>query len=289
MNPGPKSSDLDKPYFSPDGGASKTRSNFSRIGVKLPLVVGNWKMHGTQAEAATLARQILNGGKGIRDVEVVLAPPFTALSTVAAVTIDSAVELAAQNIHWEMEGAFTGEISPRMVRELGCQYVLIGHSERRHVFQESDQAVGKKMTAALRSDLKPILCVGETLQERKSGKTNAVIGRQLRAALKGVGKDGIENISIAYEPVWAIGTGHNATPEQIAAVHRWVRSLLARRLGEKPAETCRILYGGSVRPENAPELIKVPDVDGLLVGGASLKAEAFLGIIRAYHSEPAEL
>jgi triosephosphate isomerase (TIM) len=208
---------------------------------------------------------------------------------VAAVTIDSAVELAAQNIHWEMEGAFTGEISPRMVRELGCQYALVGHSERRHVFQESDQAVGKKMIAALGADLKPILCVGETLQERKGGKTNAVISRQLRAALKGVGKDGIENISIAYEPVWAIGTGHNATPEQIAAVHRWIRNLLARRRGEKPAEACRILYGGSVRPENAPELIKVPDVNGLLVGGASLKAETFLGIIRAYQSEPSEL
>ena len=257
--------------------------------MKLPLVVANWKMHGTQAEAATLARQVLNGGKGIRDVEVVLAPPFTALSTVAAVTIDSAIELAAQNIHWEMEGAFTGEVSAKMVRELGCQYVIIGHSERRHLFQENDQAVEKKMTAALRCDLKPILCVGETLQERKRGKTNAVIARQLRSALKAVEKNVIEKLVIAYEPVWAIGTGHNATPEQIAAVHRWVRTLLGRLGGKKPAEECRILYGGSVRPENAAGLVKTSDVDGLLVGGASLKAEAFLAILRAYHTESTEL
>jgi triosephosphate isomerase len=257
--------------------------------MKLPLVVGNWKMHGTQAEAATLARQILNGGKGIRDVEVVLAPPFTALSTVAAVTIDSAVELAAQNIHWEAEGAFTGEVSARMARELGCQYVIIGHSERRQLFQENDQAVEKKLAAALGSDLKPIVCVGETLQQRRGGKTNAVVGRQLRAALKGVGKNGIENIAIAYEPVWAIGTGHNATPEQIVAVHRWIRNQLARRYGAKPAESCRILYGGSVKPDNAATLARTPEVDGVLVGGASLKAESFLAIIRAYHSELAEL
>ena len=253
--------------------------------MKLPLVVANWKMHGTQAEAATLARQVLNGGRGIRDVEVVLAPPFTALSTVSAITIDSAIQLAAQNVHWETEGAFTGEISPKMARELGCQYVIIGHSERRRLFQESDQAVAQKMVAALRSDLRPIVCVGETLRERKRGKTNAVIARQLRAALKGVGKSAIEKVAVAYEPVWAIGTGRNATPEQIAAAHRWVRDLLRRLRGKKEAERCRILYGGSVRPDNAAELVKVPEVNGALVGGASLKAEAFLSIVRAFHSE----
>ncbi len=252
--------------------------------MKPPLVVGNWKMHGTQAEAATLARQILNGGRGIRDVEIVLAPPYTALGTVAAITIDSPIELAAQNIHWEMEGAFTGEVSPRMVRELGCQYVLVGHSERRHIFGESDEMAGKKMAAALRSGLMPILCIGETLADRRRGKTNAVIGRQLRAALKGLDKNVIETISIAYEPVWAIGTGQNATPEQVAAVHIRVRALLGR-LGGRQTEGCRILYGGSVRPENAAALVKAPEVNGLLVGGASLKAESFLGIVRAYQSE----
>ena len=253
--------------------------------MKPPLVVANWKMHGTQAEAAILARQVLNGGRGIRDVEVVLAPPFTALSTVSAITIDSAIQLAAQNVHWEIEGAFTGEISPKMVRELGCQYVIIGHSERRHLFQESDQDVAKKIVAALRSDLRPIVCVGETLRDRRSGRTTAVIGRQLRVALKDVGKSVIDKVAIAYEPVWAIGTGHNATPEQIAAVHRWVRDLLRRLRGKKEAENCRILYGGSVRPDNAAELAKVREVNGLLIGGASLKAEAFLSIVRAFHSE----
>jgi triosephosphate isomerase len=288
MNPDLKFSDLEQDP--PQRGRkrpSERTSNFSRIGVKPPLIVANWKMHGTQAEAATLARQILNGGREIRNVEVVLAPPFTALPTVSAITIDSAIQLAAQNVHWEIEGAFTGEISPKMVRELGCQYVIIGHSERRRLFQESDQAVGKKILAALRADLRPIVCVGETWRERREGETKAVIARQLRAALKGVGKSAIEKVAIAYEPVWAIGTGRNATPEQIASVHGWVRELLRRMRGKKEAEKCRILYGGSVRPDNAAELAKVPEVNGLLVGGASLKAEAFLSIVRAFRSESA--
>ncbi len=204
-----------------------------------------------------------------------------------AVTRDSAVGLSAQNIHWETEGAFTGEVSPIMVRELGCGYVIVGHSERRRLFHESDQAVAKKVSAALGGELKPILCVGETLQERRAGKTNAVIGRQLRTALKGLGKDAIKNLAIAYEPVWAIGTGRNAAPEQVAAVHARIRDLLRRLTKEKAAESCRILYGGSVRPDNAPELAGVPDVNGFLVGGASLKAESFLGIARAFQSESA--
>ena len=253
--------------------------------MKPPLVVANWKMHGTQAEAAGLARRILNGAKEIKRVEVALAPPFTALSTVYAITRDSAIQLAAQNVHWEMEGAFTGEISPKMARELGCEYVIIGHSERRRLFHESDQAVAKKMVGALRSGLRPILCVGESWRERRKGETTKVIARQLRAALKGVGKSAIQKVVIAYEPVWAIGTGRNATPEQIAAVHRQVRDLLRRWWGKKGAESCRILYGGSVRPENAAELAKVPEVNGLLVGGASLKAEAFLNIVRAFRLE----
>ena len=250
--------------------------------MKVPLVVANWKMNGTQAEAATLAREVVNGGGGIGGVEIVLAPPFTALATVSAVLRDSPIRLGAQNIHWETSGAFTGEVGPRMVRELGCEYVIIGHSERRRLFHESDQAVGKKLVAALSVELAPIVCVGETLQERQRKKTNAVIGRQLRAALKGLGKSAIKNLAVAYEPVWAIGTGRNATPEQVAAVHLRIRDLLRRLRGQTEAEDCRILYGGSVKPDNAAELAEVPNVNGFLVGGASLKAENFLSIARAF-------
>ena len=245
------------------------------------LVVGNWKMHGTLAEASALARAVLNGGADIAGVELALAPPFTALSTVAAITRDSAVALAAQNVHWEMRGAFTGEISPQMIRELGCRYVIVGHSERRHIFNESDEAVAKKVSAAAGAGLQPILCVGETLEERQANKTESVISRQLKTALKGLGKDVIKLVSIAYEPVWAIGTGHNATPAQVEAVHRQVRNLLGELWQDEPARSCRILYGGSVKPENAAELAAVPEVNGFLVGGASLKAESFLSIARA--------
>ena len=246
-----------------------------------PLVVGNWKMHGTLAEASTLAREVLNGAGELAGVELALAPPFTALSTVAAITRDSAVALAAQNVHWEMRGAFTGEVSPEMVRELGCRYVILGHSERRHIFNESDEMVAKKVAAAASIGLEPIVCVGETLDERQADKTSAVISRQLKSALKGLGKDVIKLVSIAYEPVWAIGTGQNATPEQVEAVHRQIRGLLGELWQKEQARSRRILYGGSVKPENAAELARVPEVNGFLVGGASLKAESFLSIARA--------
>jgi triosephosphate isomerase len=169
-----------------------------------------------------------------------------------------------------------------MIRELGCEYVIIGHSERRRLFYETDQVVGKKLIAALSAELAPIVCVGETLQERQRKKTNAVIGRQLKAALKGLGKSVIKNFAVAYEPVWAIGTGRNATPDQVAEVHLRIRELLRRLRGENEAEICRILYGGSVKPDNAAELAAVPDVNGFLVGGASLKAESFLSIARTF-------
>jgi triosephosphate isomerase (TIM) len=244
-----------------------------------PLVVANWKMHGTLAEASALARAVLNGAADMAGVELALSPPFTALSTVAAITRDSAVGLAAQNVHWEMRGAFTGEISPEMIRELGCRYVIIGHSERRHIFHENDDTVAKKVPAAAGAGLQPILCVGETLEERQANKTESVVSRQLKTALKGLGKDVIKLVSIAYEPVWAIGTGHNAAPAQVEAVHRQIRGLLGE-LGNEPGRDCRILYGGSVKPENAAELAAVPEVNGFLVGGASLKAESFLRIAR---------
>ncbi len=250
--------------------------------MKTPLVAGNWKMNGTKADALWLARGITNGMKNLHRVEVILAPPFTALATVAGITAKTKIRLAAQNIHWEESGAFTGEISPKMLKESGCQYVIIGHSERRHLFLESDLMVARKILAALNTGLLPILCVGETLKERQNGKMRQVLSRQLRAALKGVGKNAIDKITIAYEPVWAIGTGHHATADQVRQAHRWIRNCLNQLFGKNKVMENRILYGGSVRPENTVELARVSEVDGLLVGGASLKATDFLRIIRGF-------
>ena len=250
--------------------------------MKPPLVVGNWKMHGTQAKARALAQKIRRGLKEVKGVEVVLAPPFTALATVSKAIKGSPLRLAGQNAHWELQGAFTGEIGPEMLADLGCRFVIIGHSERRRLFHEADEAVAQKIPASLRAGLAPILCVGETLAERERGLTSRVIARQLRIALKGLEKSAIGKSAIAYEPVWAIGTGRNATPDQVNRVHVWIRKVLAGLFGGKGSATCRILYGGSVRPDNAIELAATPEVNGLLVGGASLKAEDFLGIIRAF-------
>ncbi len=250
--------------------------------MKPPLVVGNWKMHGTESEALRLVRQIRMGVKALHGVEIVLAPPFTALAAVHKLLRGSPLQLAAQDVHWEMEGAFTGEISPRMLRESGCRFVIIGHSERRRLFGESDRVVGRKMFAALQTGLRPILCVGESWQQRKRGETRRVVAGQLRAALKGLNKSAIGKIAIAYEPVWAIGTGRNATPDQVSEVHCWIRSCLKKLAANKTAQSCRILYGGSVRPENAGELSKAQEVSGLLVGGASLKPRDFLIIARYF-------
>ncbi len=253
--------------------------------MKPPLVVGNWKMHGTEREAATLARQIRKGLKQIEGVEIVLAPAFTALSAVHKIIRGSSLQLGAQDVHWETEGAFTGEISPKMLREAGCGFAIVGHSERRRLFNESDETVARKVFSALHAGLRPILCVGETWQERKRGMTARVTRRQLRAALKGLGKSAIEKLEIAYEPVWAIGTGRNATPSQANEVHRWIRESLRNLAGNQAAKRCRILYGGSVRPDNAGEICGAEEVNGLLVGGASLKAKDFLSIIRCFVPE----
>jgi len=250
--------------------------------MKPALVVGNWKMHGTRSDAVKLATGALEASRRARNVEVVLAPPFTALAAVSAALRGGAVRLAAQNLHWEKEGAYTGEISVSMLRDLDCRYVIVGHSERRRLFGESDAIVAKKVGAALSAGLRPILCVGETLGERRRGQTNRVIARQLRVALKGLSKGAIKKITVAYEPVWAIGTGKNARPEQIAAIHRFVWELLRRRIGGRRAQACRILYGGSVRPDNAAELATLPEVDGVLVGGASLKVDAFASIVHSF-------
>ncbi|MGH7773078.1 MAG: triose-phosphate isomerase [Candidatus Binatia bacterium] len=250
--------------------------------MKPPLIVGNWKMHGTQIEAFALARHIRRGLKAIKGVEVVLAPPFTALAAVSQAIKGSGLRLSGQNVHWQTEGAFTGEISPKMLQELGCKYVIVGHSERRRLFKESDQLIASKMLASLGAGLRPILCVGETLEERKKGTMTRVIARQLRVALKGVRKNAIEKIAIAYEPVWAIGTGQNATPDQVSHAHCWIREILKDLLGKKRGMRCRILYGGSVRPDNAAALARALEVNGLLVGGASLRARDFLSIVHYF-------
>lgn len=250
--------------------------------MKPPLVVGNWKMHRTASEARQLARQIRRGSGSIRGVEIVLAPPFTALHEVRKVARGSRLALGAQDVHWEAEGAFTGEISPKMLTGAGCSFVIVGHSERRRLFDESNQIVAKKLSAALLAGLRPILCVGETWDERRKGKTMRVIAGQLGAALKGLGKSAIEKVEIAYEPVWAIGTGRNATADQASEVHLRIRSLLKELAGKRTAASCRILYGGSVRPDNAAELSRANEVSGVLVGGASLKAEGFLAIVRCF-------
>jgi triosephosphate isomerase len=249
--------------------------------MKAPLVVGNWKANGLQAECRELARAIVRAiTRKPAAVEVVLAPPYIGLAQVKRAIQKSKVMLAAQNCHWEDRGAFTGEITPPMLTDLGCDFVIVGHSERRQIFHEPDAVIATKLRAALRNRLRPILCVGETLTERQGGRASTVIMRQLRIALKGLDKNAIENIEIAYEPVWAIGTGHNATAQQITRVHASIRKHIKSAFGNRNGEAVRILYGGSVNPGNAAEILKTAEVNGLLVGGASLKADMFLPIVR---------
>ncbi len=242
------------------------------------LIAGNWKMHKTLAEARDLAREILQGVGPQTRVEVVLAPPYTALSAVAAELTASTVKLAAQDTFWEEKGAFTGAIAPGMLLDVGCTYVIVGHSERRQHFGDTDEAVNRKVKAALAAGLKPIMCVGETLAEREAGRTFAIVEKQVRNGLAGFPTAERERLVIAYEPVWAIGTGKTATPQQAQEVHRLIRDLLPEVVG---TAAIRILYGGSVTPDNAATLMAEPDLDGALVGGASLKAASFLGIITA--------
>jgi triosephosphate isomerase len=242
------------------------------------LIAGNWKMHKTLAEARDLAREIVQGVGRETRAEVVLAPPYTALSAVAAEIAGSKVLLAAQDTFWEEKGAFTGAIAPGMLADVGCTYVIVGHSERRQHFGDDDEAVNRKLHAVLAAGLRPIMCVGETLGEREAGKTFAVVETQVLNGLAGFPVSERERLVIAYEPVWAIGTGKTATPEQAQEVHHLIRTLLADTLG---TSAIRILYGGSVTPNNAATLMAEPDLDGALVGGASLKAASFLGIIAA--------
>lgn len=244
------------------------------------LIVGNWKMHKTATEAAVLVRRLADLVPDSAPVEVVIAPPFTALSAAArALPASAPFLLAAQNLHWEDEGPFTGEVSAPMLKDLGCQYVILGHSERRQLFGEDDEGIKKKIRASLRHGLRPILCVGESLPDRKKGRTETVVSGQLRKGLEGLSKDEIPMITIAYEPVWAIGTGHAASPDHAASVNDTLRSILAQGWGAEAGEQVRILYGGSVTPENAGEFLASARIDGALVGGACLDPQSFATII----------
>jgi triosephosphate isomerase len=244
------------------------------------FVCGNWKMHRTAAEARTLAREVRAAAEPFADrVEVAIVPPFTALWAAGAELTGSRIGLGAQDVFWETQGAFTGQVSAPMLVDAGCRYVLVGHSERRQFFGDTDEAVQKKTRAALAAGLHPVVCVGETLPERESGRTLDVVGRQVRAALSGLDASQIGRLTVAYEPVWAIGTGKTASSAQAQEVHAALRAIL-RELAPAAADSIRILYGGSVKPDNASELLSQPDVDGALVGGASLKALDFAGIIQ---------
>jgi triosephosphate isomerase (TIM) len=248
--------------------------------MRTPLVVGNWKMNGTLADARALITSIRDTLKRPRGVEVAVCPPFTALAAVSELLAGTAIALGAQNCHWETAGAFTGEISPVMLAELGCRYVLVGHSERRRLFGEADQWINGKVHAALLARLTPILCIGETVEERRQGLTFTTVEGQLRAGLAGLTPDAIAKSVLAYEPVWAIGTGVNATPAQAAEVHGYLRGLVSELASKEIANQIRILYGGSVKADNAEALTAETDIDGALVGGASLNATGFVGIVK---------
>jgi triosephosphate isomerase (TIM) len=241
------------------------------------MVAGNWKMHNTINEAVSLSKVVKEDTNGVKGGEIVLAPAFTALQSVYETIKGSHVVLAAQNMFYEDKGAYTGEISPLMLKDVGCTYVIIGHSERRKYFVETDDGVNLKVKKCLAAGLKPIICVGETDAEREKGVTEFVVGIQVKKAFNGIDK--IDDIVVAYEPVWAIGTGKNATPIEAEEVHGFIRNILGDMYGDVCDKT-RILYGGSVTPENAGDLIGMKDIDGALVGGASLKGEAFVGIIK---------
>ncbi len=247
---------------------------------RVPLLAGNWKMCGTRSEAVALAQALVETVGRVAGREVAVAPPFTALEAVAAVIAGTEIRLAAQNVHWEPRGAFTGEISAAMLCEAGCTHVIIGHSERRQYFGETNETVNRRLHRALATGLVPIVCVGETLVEREAEATMAVIERQVAVGLDGVDPSALRRCVMAYEPVWAIGTGRTATPAQAEEVHEAIRRQLADLAGRAVARTIRILYGGSVKPDNIDALMAEPDIDGALVGGASLDPAAFTRIVQ---------
>ncbi len=248
--------------------------------MRTPVIAGNWKMYKTSGESASFVKEFLPMVSGVKGVEIVLAPPFPSLPLVASLTAGSNVGVASQNVHFAAEGAYTGEVSPVMVKDAGAGYAIIGHSERRLYFAETDENVNRKVKAALAAGLVPILCLGETLEERESGKTFEVANRQLRAGLSGGDFAQAQKVVVAYEPVWAIGTGRTATPAQAQEVHAFLRGILTELWERGVAEVVRILYGGSVKADNIADLMAQADIDGALVGGASLKAGSFAGIVK---------
>ena len=254
--------------------------------MRTPLIAGNWKMYKTVAETVkhvTLLRALV---KDITDVEIVVAPPFPSIRAAADGLRGSNVLVAAQNLHWEREGAFTGEVSAPMIKEAGAELVIIGHSERRTLFGETDATVNRKIGAAFASDLTPIVCIGETLDQRERNETLDVLDRQIKTGLDGVTAAQLGRLVLAYEPVWAIGTGRNATPAQAGEAHHHIRQRLRQWFGAEAADRCRVIYGGSVKPENIRDLVAQPDVDGALVGGASLDVRAFFDIVSRSRSAP---
>jgi triosephosphate isomerase len=251
-----------------------------KMGERRPLIAGNWKMYKTPDEAAETARQLVERVGSVSDVDIMIAPTFTALAGVHAVIQNGPVALGAQNLYWEAEGAYTGEISAAMLKSVGCAYCIIGHSERRQYFGETDQSVNKKIRAAIESQLIPVFCVGETEKEREAEQTFSVLDKQVQKGLEKLVSEDLETLVIAYEPVWAIGTGKTATDDQAQEAHQFIRSLVQKNFDNTLAESMRILYGGSVKPGNISALMQMPDIDGALVGGASLDADSFSQIVK---------
>ncbi|HET6419062.1 MAG TPA: triose-phosphate isomerase [Geobacteraceae bacterium] len=248
--------------------------------MRKPVIAGNWKLFKTSEEAVDFVNSLLPLVNDINVVEIVLAPVFTVLSTVKKFVEGSGISIAAQDCFWEDEGAYTGEVSPKMLVDAGCTHVIIGHSERRQFFFETDDTINRKLKAALKGGLTAILCIGETLSEREAGETFAVLEKQITGGLSGILNEDFDHVIIAYEPVWAIGTGKTATEDQAQEAHLFIRNQISRLFGGNISDKLRILYGGSVKPENIKGLMSMPDIDGALVGGASLNARSFAAIIR---------
>jgi triosephosphate isomerase (TIM) len=248
--------------------------------MRTPLIAGNWKMYKTIPEAVDLAEALLQGLGDTHDREVLICPPYTALHALSSLVQETPISLGAQDVFYEEQGAYTSAISPLMLKDVGCTYTIVGHSERRQVFGDTDAIVNRKLRAALSHDLRGILCVGETKPQRDSGAAESVVIGQLHTGLADVGLDSLADLVIAYEPVWAIGTGDTATPADAQAMHATIRRTLAELYGQAAADQIRIQYGGSVKPDNVDELMSQPDIDGALVGGAALKADSFLRIIQ---------
>ncbi len=248
--------------------------------MRKPIIAGNWKLNLTERDAVILVTALRNALVDVTEVDIVVCPVVTAIAVVHDVLLESNIAIGAQNLYWEDSGAFTGEVSAPLLKEIGVEYVIIGHSERRQFFGETNQTVNKKIRAALKHGLTPIVCVGEVLAEREANKTFEVIRAQCKESLAGFSADEMKVMVIAYEPVWAIGTGKTATPAQAQEVHKFIRELLVKMHNEEVAEMLRIQYGGSVKPDNIAELMAQPDIDGALVGGASLKADSFVSIVK---------